>query len=320
MTLRQLEAFYWAAILGNFSAAAAKLHMTQSALSKRISELEIDFGNKLFDREVYRPKLTLNGRALLGKARQMLALQQEMRRLVGAGHALTGECRFGITELVALTWLPDLVKVMRESYPNVVLEPHIGLSKQLHEMLLQGSIDFAAFPMASVEPVLVAEPLADVEFAVMASPRLVGSQLAQTASLLEQYPLLTQPVGSGLTMVFDGWRHANGLTARHILASNSLAAIAEMVVAELGIGILPVKHFSPLLDAGILRTLDVPNPLPTLRYHLVYRPDETNSVVGAMCDIVRKVCDFNLPQRTLAFASDGRDCQRHEGRNADRLS
>jgi DNA-binding transcriptional LysR family regulator len=302
MTLRQLEAFYWAAQLGNFSAAATKLHMTQSALSKRISELEADLGSKLFDRDLYRPKLTISGRALMNKARQMLALQLEMRAVAGAAHALTGECRFGITELVALTWLPDLVKVMRKTYPNIVLEPHVDLSHRLHERIMEGSIDFAVMPMRTVEPVLVSEPLADVEFAMMASPRLVGPETMLTPSLLEQYPVLTQSSGSGLATIFDAWTHANGLTTHHVLASNSLTAIADMVVAELGIGILPVKYFLPLLRAGHLCILNTPARLPRLDYYLTYRPDETRGVAGIMCDLVRQVCDFNLPQRTLVLA------------------
>jgi DNA-binding transcriptional LysR family regulator len=50
MTLKQIEAFYWAAKLGSFAIAAQRLHVTQSSLSKRIAELEQSVGATLFDR------------------------------------------------------------------------------------------------------------------------------------------------------------------------------------------------------------------------------------------------------------------------------
>ncbi|SUP85622.1 LysR family substrate-binding transcriptional regulator [Yersinia pseudotuberculosis] len=50
MTLKQLEAFYWAARCSNFSIAAERLHISISSLSKRIVELEASLGCTLFDR------------------------------------------------------------------------------------------------------------------------------------------------------------------------------------------------------------------------------------------------------------------------------
>lgn len=50
MTLKQIEAFYWAAKLGSFAIAAQRLQVTQSSLSKRVAELEESVGALLFDR------------------------------------------------------------------------------------------------------------------------------------------------------------------------------------------------------------------------------------------------------------------------------
>ena len=50
MTLKQLEAFYWAATCASFAVAAERLHLSVSSLSKRIAELEDALGRPLFDR------------------------------------------------------------------------------------------------------------------------------------------------------------------------------------------------------------------------------------------------------------------------------
>ena len=65
VTLKQIEAFYWAAKLASFSIAASRLHVTQSSLSKRIKELEEAIGVELFERSGRRAQLTERGQRLL---------------------------------------------------------------------------------------------------------------------------------------------------------------------------------------------------------------------------------------------------------------
>ena len=72
MTFKQLEALYWVVHLGGFAAAARRLHTTQSAISKRIQELEALFNTLLFDREQRRARLTEKGEELFLLAKQIL--------------------------------------------------------------------------------------------------------------------------------------------------------------------------------------------------------------------------------------------------------
>lgn len=292
MTLRQLEAFYWAATFGSFSAAAGKLHMTQSALSKRIAELEAVLGSKLFNRDAYRPVLTAQGRVLLEKARRMLQLQSEIHDTVRSAALEDHECRFGVTELVALTWLPDLVAQVRRKYPNAVLEPYVDLSAPLHQKLIDGEIDFAVTPAQCPAPGIVNALLVPVEFALMASPKVVPPGTELSAQLLERLPVLTQIQGSGLNPLFDGWMHGHGLNVRRILGSNSLAAIAGMVVGQLGVAFLPTGYYAPLVRRGDLCLLRMEARMPLLDYYLSYRADETNPLARALFGLVVAACDF----------------------------
>ena len=82
MTLKQLEAFYWAASASSFGVAADRLHVSPSTLSKRIAELEGQLGTPLFDRSGHRAVLTEAGQQLLPLARRMLGLADDMRSVV----------------------------------------------------------------------------------------------------------------------------------------------------------------------------------------------------------------------------------------------
>ena len=115
MTLKQLEAFYWAATCASFAVAAERLHLSVSSLSKRIAELEEALG-QLFDRSGHKAALTEAGQRLLPQAGDMLASAERIRASVAQSAGLVGRCRFGVGELTALTWLPRLIGVVRAAH------------------------------------------------------------------------------------------------------------------------------------------------------------------------------------------------------------
>ncbi|ALM86252.1 LysR family transcriptional regulator [Bordetella sp. N] len=270
LTLKQIEAFFWAARLSSFSRAAGKLCMTQSALSKRISELEEELKTPLFDRSAYRPVLTEAGRAVLETAERMLALREQMYTRTGADAAPAGLVSFGVTEVVAGTWLPAWVAAMRSDYPDVTLEPYVDVSAALAARLRAGDIEMAVMPLQLPGPEFTSMQLAEVTFSMMAAPEVVPSGVL-SRDALARLPVLAQSGGSGLTEVFDSWARVNGLNLQRVLASNSLVAISELVLAGLGIALLPMDYYRAHLDSGRLRAVTGPLPWPRLPYYLVTR-------------------------------------------------
>src|SRR5512137_2081798 len=83
--LRQLRAFAAVHDAGSVSSAARKVHLTQPALSRRVSELESALGVRLFDRTGGRLRLTSEGESLLAHSRNVLA---EVESLVTRADAL----------------------------------------------------------------------------------------------------------------------------------------------------------------------------------------------------------------------------------------
>ncbi|HQQ58301.1 MAG TPA: LysR family transcriptional regulator, partial [Thermomonas sp.] len=80
MELANLAAFLAVADAGGFSAAAAALHLTQPAVSKRIAQLESELDARLFDRVGRQVLLTEAGQLLLPRARQLLGDANDARR------------------------------------------------------------------------------------------------------------------------------------------------------------------------------------------------------------------------------------------------
>lgn len=305
MTLKEIEAFYWTAALGSFSVAATRLHITQSSLSKRVAELEESVGAVLLDRSSKKVQLTEAGQRLLPVARQMLDLMESMRAEATASARLSGDCRFGISELVALTWLPQLVRTVRHEHPSLRLQPYVDLARGLERRVVRGELDFAVVHGPAESESVESETIASVEFTWTAAPGRLGAGTVLTAAELLQYPLITMTEGSGLTRAFEAWAGEQGLRARQTVACNSLMGIVGLTIADIGISFLPARYIQPCLERGTLVALRSVPPLPTLDYCFIRRKDDARAVVKAMKQLVRQVADFSSLSEAARGASAG---------------
>jgi DNA-binding transcriptional LysR family regulator len=122
ISLRQLRAFAAVARTGSFTDAARALHLTQSAVSMLVRQLEKEFGMPLFDRT--RPAITLTqtGRELLPLAQRMLDDLQQVVEGAGDLRALKrGTLRLAAPQLLACTWMPELIARFEKAYPDISL-------------------------------------------------------------------------------------------------------------------------------------------------------------------------------------------------------
>jgi DNA-binding transcriptional LysR family regulator len=295
MTLKQLEAFLWSARLGSFAVAALRLHVTQSSLSKRISELEADLGRQLFNRSGQRAVITEAGTQLLPYATQMLEMEAQARSAVDVGGSLRGHCRFGISELVASTWLPRLVARVHAQHPALVLEPHVDLTRGLERRVERGELDFAVIPGPSALPALAHHPIADLQYAWMAAPSRLAAGTVLTPQHFAEHPVVTLTAESTLTQAFNRWASQQQLEIPRALVCNSLLALIGLTTAGVGISFFPRVYMRALLQSGRLVELVSEPALPDLRYCFHWRRDDGRRLVALMQDLVVEQADFTVP-------------------------
>jgi DNA-binding transcriptional LysR family regulator len=302
VTLKQLEAFCWAASCANFALAAERVCVSISSLSKRIAELEVSLGVTLFDRSGQRALLTDAGAALLPRAQAMLRDAAAIRRDVTHDSGIHGTCRFGVGELTALTWLPTLVSNARQRYPDLRLEPSVdagsslgALERRVHD----GALDFAVIAGRSSSPEMTSVDLGEGKFKWVGAPALVGNAKRVTARLLASTPVITLPPGTGTHRVLDEWLGANNHETPQRLTCNSWGVVAGLLVEGLGIGFLPVAWADQLTARGELRPLGTRHALGPLRYAFYRRRDDTRPLVTAMMEVVRESIDFSVPGRWM---------------------
>ena len=293
INLRQLLALHWIERLGTFERAAEHLNTTQSAISKRIQELEASTGLQLFDRSQRGARLTAIGEEMLVIAREMLTLAERITSLKDGTHVVTRRLRLGVTELTALTWLPRLIAKLVEDFPGLTVEAEVDMSRNLHEKLVDDLVDMIIIPDTFTAPEITAVPLGIVENAWMAAPGVVEHSGVVGLAELAKYPLLVQGKKSGSGLFVNKWLGTMGIELPKMLSSDSLTAMLGLTAAGLGVTYLPLECFRPLVDEGKLTIIHTDPPLPPVPYMAMYRNDRPSAFVSEVAIRAVEQCDFS---------------------------
>tara|TARA_B110001454_G_C12723220_1_gene435938 strand:- start:21295 stop:22173 length:879 start_codon:yes stop_codon:yes gene_type:complete len=143
----QLDAFWALSKTGNFSKAAQSLHITQSALSQRIINLEESVGTTLVIRDSNGIRLTYTGQELLRYIQKKQALEEEFQTRAGMDASgsqvkLSGRIRMAsLSSLMHSVLFPALDEILN-SHPDVLVDTSVAEMRDLENKLRQGQADF----------------------------------------------------------------------------------------------------------------------------------------------------------------------------------
>ncbi|MGV2291821.1 LysR family transcriptional regulator [Trinickia sp. YCB016] len=292
-TIKQLEAFLSTARLGSFSSASESLHTTQSAVSKRVAELETALSVALFERSQKRPALTAKGRALLPLAEQVVDLLARIDEEVLDPDPFAGRLRIGVTEISALTWLRRFIERARELYPRLTIDPEVNSSRTLLEQFDDNALDIAVVPEGDRWPASYCSvAVGTLRTAWVASPSRVGRKRRIAPRELADYPLLLQATSSVTARIHEAWLREHGVSARLATRTNSLPVLGQLTIAGLGLSVLPMEFFREEISKGLLVVLDTGKALPQLDYHAIYR-QERREPMSKIAALVESLCDFH---------------------------
>jgi DNA-binding transcriptional LysR family regulator len=299
MTFKQLEAVYWIAQLGGFAAAARKLSTTQSAISKRVQELETEFDTPLFDRSQRQARLTDKGEQMFALAKSLLEHRNAAIEQFSRPEIISRRVRIGVTELTAMTWLPRLVRLVQQHYPRVTIEPDVDLSVNLRDRLLGDEIDLAIVPQNMADPRFTMLPVGNVENAWMCKPGLLPVSRTVRLDELARHTLLTQGNKSGTGLIYGQWFQSEGISPENMITTDSLVALIGMTVSGLGVSYLPRAFLGQLVEQGALAVVKSRPAPPVVLYVALWRTDSRSTLVSSIASLAQKCCDFSRMFQTV---------------------
>ena len=273
ISTRQLRYFVEIAESGSFSAAAERLYIAQSALSRQIRELEQQLDTALFERTARLPRLTAAGAAFLPRARNLLQELDKAADLARAvGQGLRGSLRLSHSSTVPLTGaLLQRVSGYLHDNAGVSMEiAQLSSEGQLEE-LAEGRLDIGLLRLPvlrqheglCVEP-LLAEPLL---LAVADNHPLAQRDSVQLADLRDQaFISIPHRQRGGLSYLSAELCMAAGFFPRPARVVSRKTTQLQLIQAGFGVALLPrcmqdiapaSLRFIPLSDPGCVSTVAI---------------------------------------------------------------
>lgn len=249
--LQCLVAFESAVRHASFTKAAAELHLTQSAISRQIAQLEDFLGRSLFVREHRALRLTIAGERYATQVQWLLANCAEATQDVMKRYGdleLTVACFSG----VAVLWLTPRLGAFRAAHPHVKLRMLVrdGLSS-----LSPAEFDVGLYYVRQrADPQFTASRLFDEDVLPVCAPDYLGGRLV-TPEELSTKTLLMMEDGQRNWMSWPEWFHLNGVSmpgAPDAVVVNHYPQLVQMAILGQGV-VLGWRHMiDGCLDAGLL--------------------------------------------------------------------
>ena len=251
MDLQQLRYVVAVAELGNFTRAAERCFVVQSALSHQVARLEQELGARLFHRTSRQVSLTTAGRAFLPAARQCLDAADRARAEVAAA---TGEVRgrlaVGVIPTVAAIDVPEALSRFHQEHPHVRIGLLSGTSDALVRRVRDGRLDvaFLGLPADATVGDVGGQVLAtDRHVAVVAGDHPLAMRKRITLERLADEVFVDFPAGTAGRAQTDLAFEAAHLRREVAFEVTDAHLMAELIRRRLGVALLP-ETFTPALD------------------------------------------------------------------------
>lgn len=268
MTIRHLQIFRTVCECQSITKAAAKLNMTQPAVSIAVRELESYYQTKLFDRMNRKIYLTGAGSILREYADAVLDQFEEAAVVLRDKTNLT-RCSLGVNVSAGETILAELLKNLEREAPGLRLEVYVGNAKSIEQKLDDNEIDLAVVDSLMDTERRVILPLHRGEMAAVCGPGYGPDGSAAVRELLE-YRLLLREKGSGSRVCIDAMFEAHGCLAKPAVESISDLCLLNLAEAGLGITFMPRELIAEKTAAGRLREIPLQDEVIGRRYFAAY--------------------------------------------------
>jgi LysR family transcriptional regulator for metE and metH len=259
LEVRHLQLVAAVAEVGSLTRAGDQLHVTQSALSHQLRDIESRLGAALFHRRGKRLVLTAAGQQLLESAREVLErLRQTEEAIRHLGREQRHVLRITTECTTCYHWLPSLLTSYRERCPGVDVRIEVEATPRPFERVLDGTVDVALMMTPVRDRRLAVRPLFRDEVAVIASPahRLAGRSRVALKDLHNETLFIYPPREESLFLQ-RVLVPAGAIPAR-VEEVKLTEAIIELVKANFGVSALARWAVQPFLDNGAVVALPIP--------------------------------------------------------------
>jgi LysR family transcriptional regulator for metE and metH len=244
---------------GSVTRAAERLHLTQSALSHQLRDIESRLGIQLFLRLGKKMVLTPPGERVLGAAKRVLdeigRAEEDLKLMSQNGKGvlrLCTQCNTGYH------WLPPLLQSFHRKYPGVDVQIMVNATDRPIEALLEGQIDLAVVTSEVDDKRLASEALFEDELVAVVAPThpFAKRTAIQPEDFAEEHLIIYSADPEDSYTFLRILRPANVSPAR-VSQVPLTEAILELVKAGLGVSVMARWAIEPAIKTGAVRAVRI---------------------------------------------------------------
>jgi LysR family transcriptional regulator for metE and metH len=259
LEVRHLSLVNEIASTGSVTRAAERLHLTQSALSHQLRDIESRLGMQLFLRLGKKMVLTPPGERVLSTAKRVLddigRTEEDLKLMSQNGKGvlrLCTQCNTGYH------WLPPLLQSFHRKFPGVDVQIMVNATTRPIEALLEGQIDLAVVTSEIADKRLVSEPLFDDELVAVVSPAhpFAKRTAIQPEDFAEEHLIIYNADPEDSYTFTRILRPANVEPAR-VSQVPLTEAILELVKAGLGVSVMARWAIEPAIKTGTVKAIRI---------------------------------------------------------------
>lgn len=264
LSLRQLRAFWLVSQEGSMTRAAARMHLTISALSMLVRTLEEELGVRLFERTTRRVELTEAGRQFLPTVRDVFfALDSGLQTLRETKRRKSERLSVATSPLMAASLLPSVIASFHEQYPHVIVSLIDTPVDQVVVMVREGKADFGICTADVAATDLISQVLYTDTLVLACSvdhPLAERREVSWTDLTEQNLILLTE--GSGLRRLTDQTLGQLTLRLKPAFEVANVQTAVGLVAAGLGVSVLPTYSLARL-DGRSIASVPLTAPVVT---------------------------------------------------------
>jgi DNA-binding transcriptional LysR family regulator len=278
LTLRQLRAFVLVARSGSFTRAAKSMHLTQSALSQLVRELEGALNTRLVDRTTRSVSLTATGKEFVASSQRIL---DDLEQAIGNVDKLVAKQRGRVViaspVVLASNLLPPVVARFREAYSGIELILSDSLPNEVLPQVRTGAADLGIGTFSPTEHDLQRRLLfKEAMGAVFPASHPFARATRLTWKDLATTPVLTLRRGSVFRDLAEAGFSAAGLTLEPSFETNFVGSLIGLVDAGLGVAIVP-GYAAVMADKRRIAWKRLVKPVVEREVLMIHRADSTLS-------------------------------------------
>lgn len=246
---------------GTLVEAARRMHLTQSALSHQLKDLEERLGTELFIRKTKPLRFTRAGLELLQLAGSVLPLlrqaERNLQRLTGSR---SGRLHMVIECHSCFDWLMPAINNFRNHWPEVEIDLSTSFNFEPIPALVRGDVDLVVTSDTHHQAGVYYQPLFRYQSVLaIANQHALAQKTSVQPQDLQAETLIHYPVNRQRLDIFEHFLNPSGIEPRDTRQSELTLMIVQLVASGRGVACLPSWALQPYTDSGLITTRSLGN-------------------------------------------------------------